>query len=81
VGYSYVTEDKVFCVTRPSTPDAIREHARLAGLPADRFTVGTVIDPRTGKSHERRGRRRRAAPVLGESRPDGPCSMIEPYSA
>ena len=49
-GHSYVTEDKVFCVYMADDPDAIREHARLAGLPADEIhQVGTVIDPRTGK--------------------------------
>ena len=34
-GHSYVTEDKVFCVYMADDPDAIREHARLAGPPAD----------------------------------------------
>jgi hypothetical protein len=49
-GHSYVTEDKVFCVYMADDPDAIREHARLAGLPADEIhQVGIVIDPRTGK--------------------------------
>jgi hypothetical protein len=46
---SYVTEDKIFCVYIAEDADAIREHARLAGLPADAIhQVGSVIDPSTG---------------------------------
>jgi len=46
---SYVTDDKVFCVYFAEDPEAIREHARLAGLPADSIRqVATVIDPSTG---------------------------------
>jgi Protein of unknown function (DUF4242) len=47
---SYVTDDKVFCVYMADDPQAIREHARLAGLPADAIhQVGSVIDPSTGE--------------------------------
>jgi predicted NBD/HSP70 family sugar kinase len=46
---SFVTADKIFCVYIADDPDAIREHARLAGLPADAIhEVGAVIDPSTG---------------------------------
>ena len=46
---SYVTEDKIFCVYMADSPDAINEHARLAGLPVDSIQrVSSVIDPTTG---------------------------------
>ncbi len=46
---SYVTDDKVFCVYLADDPEAINEHARLAGLPVDSIhLVGNVIDPATG---------------------------------
>lgn len=46
---SYVTTDKIFCVYLADDPEAIREHARLAGFPVDAIhTVGAVIDPSTG---------------------------------
>jgi hypothetical protein len=45
---SYVTEDKIFCVYIADESEAIREHARLTGLPADAIhLVGSVIDPST----------------------------------
>ena len=44
--HSYVTEDKVYCVYLAPDADTIREHARLAGLPADRISaVRRLIDP------------------------------------
>jgi len=46
---SYVTDDKIFCVYLADDPEAIREHARLAGLPVDSIClVHSVIDPATG---------------------------------
>jgi hypothetical protein len=46
---SYVTDDKIFCVYIAEDAEAIREHARLASLPADAIhLVGAVIDPSTG---------------------------------
>ena len=46
---SYVTDDKIFCVYLADDPEAIREHAHLAGLPVDSIhLVGAVIDPATG---------------------------------
>jgi hypothetical protein len=44
--HSYVTEDKVYCVYLAPDEDAIREHARLSGIPADRVSaVRRMIDP------------------------------------
>jgi Protein of unknown function (DUF4242) len=44
--HSYVTEDKVYCVYLAPDEDNIREHARKAGLPADRISaVRRLIDP------------------------------------
>lgn len=47
---SFVTEDKLYCVYTATNPGIIAEHARSAGLPADRIAaVKTVIDPTTGE--------------------------------
>lgn len=44
--HSYVTEDKVYCVYLAPDEEAIREHARRAGIPADRISaVRRLIDP------------------------------------
>lgn len=44
--HSYVTEDKVYCVYLAPDEDCIREHARRAGIPADRVSaVRRLIDP------------------------------------
>jgi hypothetical protein len=44
--HSYVTEDKVYCVYLAPDENSVREHARLAGLPADRIAaVRHLIDP------------------------------------
>jgi Protein of unknown function (DUF4242) len=44
--HSYVTEDKVYCVYLAPDEDSIREHARLAGMPADRVSaVRRLIGP------------------------------------
>jgi rRNA-processing protein FCF1 len=37
--HSYVTEDKVYCVYLAPDEDTIREHARRAGIPADRVSA------------------------------------------
>lgn len=51
--HSYVTRDKIFCVYLAENVAAVREHARLAGFPADTITlVSAVIDP---TSERRRG--------------------------
>ena len=44
--HSYVTEDKVYCVYIAPDEDTIREHARRAGLPADRIAaVRRLLEP------------------------------------
>ena len=44
--HSYVTEDKVYCVYLAPDENTVREHARRAGLPADRVSaVRRLIDP------------------------------------
>lgn len=44
--HSYVTEDKVYCVYLAPDENTIREHARRAGLPADRVAaVRRLIEP------------------------------------
>jgi Protein of unknown function (DUF4242) len=48
--HSYVTEDKVYCVYLAPNEDMICEHARRAGLPADRISaVRRLIDPTNGE--------------------------------
>ena len=44
--HSYVTGDKVYCVYLAPDEEAIREHARRAGVPANRISaVRRLIDP------------------------------------
>jgi cell division inhibitor SulA len=44
--HSYVTEDKVYCVYLAPDEDLIRQHARKAGIPADRIAaVRRMLDP------------------------------------
>lgn len=43
---SYVTDDKIYCVYIAENKDLVKEHARLAGFPADKISeVSTVLDP------------------------------------
>ncbi len=47
---SYVTDDKMYCVFVASGEDIILEHARCAGIPADRISkVAHVADPTWGE--------------------------------
>lgn len=47
---SYVTDDKIYCVYIAPNEEAVREHARQGGFPADRVAqVRTVIDPTTAE--------------------------------
>jgi hypothetical protein len=47
---SYVTDDRVYCVYIAPDEDAIREHARRAGFPANRISqIRSVIDPTTSE--------------------------------
>jgi hypothetical protein len=44
--HSYVTEDKVYCVYLAPDEDTVREHARRAGIPADRVSaVRRLVNP------------------------------------
>ena len=45
--HSYVTDDRIYCVYFAPDEAPIREHARLAGVPANRISaVRRLIDPR-----------------------------------
>jgi hypothetical protein len=47
---SYVTGDKIYCVYIAPDAEAVREHARRAGLPANRVSeVLAIIDPTTAE--------------------------------
>lgn len=51
--HSYVTEDRITCVYLAPDAEAIREHARRGGFPADRvLEVSSIIDPTTADSRE-----------------------------
>jgi Protein of unknown function (DUF4242) len=44
--HSYVTGDKIYCVYVAPDEEAVREHARRGGLPANRVSaVRRMIDP------------------------------------
>jgi hypothetical protein len=45
--HSYVTDDRLYCVYLAPDEEAIREHARQLGVPANRISAGRrLIDPR-----------------------------------
>jgi hypothetical protein len=47
---SYVTDDTIYCVYVAPSEEAVREHARQGGFPADRVSrVSSVIDPTTAE--------------------------------
>ena len=47
---SYVTDDRIYCVYLAPDEDAVREHARRAGFPANRISrICSVIDPTTAE--------------------------------
>jgi hypothetical protein len=49
--HSYVTDDKVYCVYIAPNEEAVREHARQGGFPANRISqVREVIDPTTAEA-------------------------------
>jgi hypothetical protein len=49
--HSYVTKDKTYCIYLAENEDAIREHSRLSGFPANKITEVTgVIDPTTAQA-------------------------------
>jgi hypothetical protein len=44
--HSYVTDNKIYCVYLAPDEETIREHARRAGMPADRISVvRRLLDP------------------------------------
>jgi len=44
--HSYVTGDKIYCVYLAEDEHVVREHARIAGIPANVITpVVTILDP------------------------------------
>lgn len=46
---SYVTDNKIYCVYIADDEDAVLEHARCGGFPANAVSrVSSVIDPATG---------------------------------
>ena len=48
--HSYVTDDKIYCVYIAPDEDAVREHARQGGFPANRISqVRSMIDPTTSE--------------------------------
>lgn len=47
---SYVTDDTIYCVYLAPDEEAVREHARQGGFPANRVSeVRSVIDPTTAE--------------------------------
>jgi hypothetical protein len=47
---SYVTDDKIYCVYIAPNEQAVREHARIGGFPANRVSeIRTIIDPTTAE--------------------------------
>jgi len=47
---SYVTDDKIYCVYIAPDEEAVREHARQGGFPANQVSqVRSVIDPTTAE--------------------------------
>jgi Protein of unknown function (DUF4242) len=47
---SFVTENKTYCVYVASGEDIVLEHARCAGIPANRISrVANVVDPSWGE--------------------------------
>ena len=48
---SYVTEDKLYCVYIAPDEQAVREHAKRGGFPANRVSqIKDVIDPTTAEA-------------------------------
>lgn len=49
--HSYVTDDKIYCVYIAPDAEAVREHARRGGFPANSVaTVRRMMDPTTGEA-------------------------------
>ena len=51
---SYVTDDKIYCVYISPDAEAVREHARRGGFPADSVSeIRAGIDPTTAEPRAR----------------------------
>jgi hypothetical protein len=49
--HSYVADDKTFCVYLAEDEEAVQEHARLSGFPANHITeVKRIMDPSTANA-------------------------------
>jgi hypothetical protein len=49
---SFVTDDKIYCIYLAHNEEAVREHARRGGFPANTVAaVRAVIDPATAEPH------------------------------
>ena len=49
--HSYVAGDKIYCIHEAQSEEAIREHARCGGFPADSIAVvASEIGPHTAES-------------------------------
>ena len=49
--HSYVTENKVYCVYKAESKEAIKEHAEKGGFPANKISeLATTIDPGTARN-------------------------------
>ncbi|MEP6765580.1 MAG: DUF4242 domain-containing protein [Gemmatimonadaceae bacterium] len=49
--HSYAVEDKTFCIYLADNEEAVQEHARLSGFPANKVTeVRTIFGPMTAHS-------------------------------
>jgi hypothetical protein len=47
---SYVTGDKLYCVYIAENEQAIQEHAKRSGFPADRISeIKAILDPASGE--------------------------------
>jgi len=50
---SYVTDDKIYCVYIAPNEEAVRQHAKQGGFPANRISeIKTVIDPTTAEEKQ-----------------------------
>lgn len=48
--HSYVAGDKIYCIYLAPSEELIREHAKLAGFPANSITqISSIIDPFTAE--------------------------------
>jgi hypothetical protein len=49
--HSFVADDKIYCLHLADNAEAIREHARRGGFPADHVAlVQALMDPTTGET-------------------------------